>query len=151
MQKVAYPKKLTIALTDRCNLKCFICWRDEFEEQSQSKGRHIEIDHLRHMESAICAAETISITGFGESFLYPHLHEVLDYIYALNGRDNLIEAISNGTALSYEHGRKLGSRLRQLVVSLNAASDQSYRRDMHPASNRTDFQGKADPRVRLDL
>jgi MoaA/NifB/PqqE/SkfB family radical SAM enzyme len=150
MEQVAYPKKLTIALTDRCNLKCFICWRDEFEESQGNKGVHLDFAHLGHMDNAIRHAEMISLTGFGESFLYPQLHEVLDYIYALNKRDNLIMFISNGTALSYEHGKKLGSRLRELVVSLNAANPEAYQRDMHPEVNKLDFEGNADPRVRLE-
>jgi MoaA/NifB/PqqE/SkfB family radical SAM enzyme len=149
MDQIAYPKKLTIALTDKCNLKCFICWRDEFEQSRDSKGVHIEFDQLGHMEDAIRHAEMISLTGFGESFLYPRLHEVLDRIYALNPRENLVMLISNGTALSYEHGRKLGSRLRELVISLNAANPAAYQRDMHPEANKLDYKGKADPRVRL--
>ncbi len=150
MDQVAYPKKLTIALTDRCNLKCFICWRDEFEQSQNNKGVHMDFAHLGHMENAIRHAEMISLTGFGESFLYPRLHEVLDRIYALNPRDNLIMLISNGTALSYEHGRKLGRRLRELVVSLNAANPEAYQRDMHPEVNRLDYAGDPDPRVRLE-
>jgi MoaA/NifB/PqqE/SkfB family radical SAM enzyme len=150
MEQVAYPKKLTIALTDRCNLKCFICWRDEFEQSRDSKGVHFDIAQLHHLEHAIRNAEMISLTGFGESFLHPRLHEALDYIYAVNPRDNLIMLISNGTALSYAHGRKLGSRLRELVISLNAANPEAYLRDMHPQANRLDYKGDADPRVRLE-
>ena len=67
--EVSVPRKLTIALTDRCNLKCFICWRDEFEQTRDSKGGHFDIAQLRHLENAIRHAEMISLTGFGESFL----------------------------------------------------------------------------------
>lgn len=150
MHQVPHPRKLTIALTDRCNLKCFICWRDEFEETRQSKGDHFDIARLGHLENAIRHAEMISLTGFGESFLHPRLHEVLDYIYAVNPRDNLIMLISNGTALSHAHGRKLRGRLRELVVSLNAANPEAYQRDMHPTANGLDYLGNPDPRVRLE-
>lgn len=150
MDQVAYPKKLTITLTDRCNLKCFICSRDEFESSVENKGQHLGFDKLDHMEEAIRHAEMISLTGFGESFLHAQLHEVLDYIYARNARDNLIMLISNGTALSEEHARKLGPRLRELVISLNASNPQAYQRDMHPEVNKLDFNGERDPRVRLE-
>lgn len=150
MDQVAYPKKLTIALTDRCNLKCFICSRDEAEQSWNSKGVHMGPAELHKMENAIRYAEMISLSGFGETFLYPQLPEVLDYIYALNPRDNLIMFISNGTALSYAHGKKLGSRLRELVISLNAANPDAYQRDMHPEVNRLDYEGNPDPRVRLE-
>lgn len=150
MVQVPHPRKLTIALTDLCNLKCFICWRDEFEQSRESKGVHFDIARLHHLENAIRHAEMISLTGFGESFLHPHLHEALDYIYAVNPRDNLIMLISNGTALSHAHGRKLGGRLRELVVSLNAANPEDYQRDMHPAANALDYLGRPDPRVRQE-
>jgi MoaA/NifB/PqqE/SkfB family radical SAM enzyme len=148
MDQVDYPKKLTIALTDLCNLKCFICRRDEYEATVQSKGVHMDVADLHHLDSAIAHAEMISLTGFGESFLHPGLHEALDYIYERNPRDNLIMLISNGTALSRRHARKLGSRLRELVVSLNAANAAAYQRDMHPEVNGQDFSGRPDPRVR---
>lgn len=144
-----YPKKLTIVLTDRCNLKCFICQRDEYEQALGGFGQLLDLNNLSHLDEAIKAAEIIDITGFGESFLHPELKGFLDYIYALNPNPGLIAGISNGTALSREKGELMRGHLAYLWISLNAANAKAYRRDMHPESNSTDFRGRRDPRVRF--
>jgi MoaA/NifB/PqqE/SkfB family radical SAM enzyme len=127
-----YPRKLTVALTDKCNLKCFICTREEFEVSTDSYGSHMPIEHLYTLENPIRNAEVLQITGFGETFLYPHLEEALDYIYSINPREDLIYMISNGTLLSEKWGRKLDRKLNYLAISLNASNPESYRRDMYP-------------------
>ena len=127
-----YPKKLTVALTDRCNLKCFICVREEFEIDTGGRGEHMPLSELHKLEAPIRHAEVIQLSGFGESFLYPHLNEALDYIYETNPRDDLIYMITNGTLLSREWGERLDGRLNYLAISLNAANPDEYRRDMFP-------------------
>ncbi len=127
-----YPSKLTLALTDRCNLKCFICTREEFENESGGRGEHLPQDCLHAMAEPIRHAEIIQLSGFGESFLYPKLEESLRFIYDLNPRGNLIYMISNGTLLSRKWGELLDGRLNYLAISLNAANPQQYREDMHP-------------------
>ncbi len=149
LEEVGYPKKLTIVLSDRCNLKCFICQRDEYEKTIDGFGQHLDLGNLSHLDEAIKAAEFIDITGFGESFLHPDLEGFLNYVFALNTRENLIAGISNGTALSKKNAKLLRGHLRYLWISLNAANAKAYRRDMHPESNSLDFKGRPDPRVRF--
>ena len=62
-----YPKKLTIVLTDRCNLKCFICQRDEYEQALGGFGQLLDLNNLSHLDEAIKAAQIIDITGYSES------------------------------------------------------------------------------------
>ena len=131
-----YPKQLTVAMTDRCNLKCFICTREEFEGQIGSKGNNLALENLYKMEPALREAEIIQLTGFGETFLHPDLGEALDYIYSINQREDLIYFVSNGTLLTRAWGEKLDKRLNNLAISLNAARPDTYKRDMHPYSYR---------------
>ncbi len=126
------PQKITVALTDRCNLKCFICTREEFEGQLGSKGNNLALENLYGMESSLRDAHIIQLTGFGETFLHPQLGEALDYIYSINPRDDLIEFVSNGTLLTRAWGEKLDKRLNNLAISLNAALPDTYKRDMYP-------------------
>ncbi len=132
MIKAPHPVKLTVALTDRCNLKCFICTREEFEGASGSIGRNMALKDFYEMEDALAEAEVIQLTGFGETFLHPHLEEALDFIYSINPRKNLIYMVSNGTLLSRKWAEKIGPRLNYLASSLNAARPESYKRDMYP-------------------
>ena len=130
--KLPNPIKITVALTDRCNLKCFICTREEFEGQIGSKGNNLALENLYGMEASLRDARIIQLTGFGETFLHPQLGEALDYIYSINPREDLIEFVSNGTLLSREWGKKLDKRLNNLAISLNAALPETYKRDMYP-------------------
>ena len=127
-----FPRKLTVALTDRCNLKCFICTREEFELDRGNRGEHMPLEQFYKLEEPMRHAEVIQLSGFGESFLYPQLDEALDFIYGINPREHLIYMISNGTLLSRHWGERLDGRLNYLAISLNAANPERYRQDMHP-------------------
>ncbi|MBC8241998.1 MAG: radical SAM protein, partial [Alphaproteobacteria bacterium] len=113
-------------------MKCFICTREEFEGDIGSKGTNLVLENLQKMEPALREARIIQLTGFGETFLHPQLGEALDYIYAINPREDLIYFVSNGTLLSEEWGEKLRNGLNYLAISLNAAHPETYKRDMHP-------------------
>ncbi|MFP6749234.1 MAG: SPASM domain-containing protein, partial [Alphaproteobacteria bacterium] len=57
MIKAPHLVKLAVALTDRCNLKCFICTREEFEGASGSIGRNMALEDFYKMEDALAEAE----------------------------------------------------------------------------------------------
>ena len=91
--------KLTVAMTDRCNLKCFIYTREELEGQIGSNGNNLAREKLYAMEASLREAQIIQLTGFGKPFLHPQFGEALDYIYSINPREDLIYFVSNGTLL----------------------------------------------------
>lgn len=119
-----YPKVLSICLTTRCNLRCFICRREGHRAQD------LEFSKLPLLRNAVRNASVIDLTGWGECLLYPKFEEVLRYLYSLNGRKGLIQITTNGTLLSAKLAHLLSGRLHRLVVSLNAASAGTYNRDM---------------------
>ncbi len=121
-----YPGALSLCLTTRCNLRCFICRRENF------RGQDLAFENLRVLRNAIRHASVIDLTGWGECLLYPRFEEVVRAVYALNERKDLIRIATNGTLLTGGLGRLLSGRLRRLVVSLNAADAETYRRDMRP-------------------
>lgn len=119
-----YPGFLSIALTTRCNLRCFICRRENHV------GENLPFENLARLALAIRNARTIDLTGWGECFVYPRFKEVLRYIYSLNPKENLIQITTNGTLLTGEAAALLGRGLRTLIISLNAATPETYNRDM---------------------
>ena len=123
-RKYQYPSLLSIFLTTRCNLRCFICRREGF------KGEDLKFENIYKLEKAIRYARTIDLTGWGEPFLYPRFEEVLNYIYSLNPRGELIQISTNGTRLSEHAAELLRGHLHLLVISLNAATAPTYNRDM---------------------
>ncbi len=121
---ILYPKVLSICLTTRCNLRCFICRRENF------RGQDLEFRNLGKLENAIRHASVIDLTGWGECLLYPRFEDVVRRVSGLNRRNDLIQIASNGTLLSAGLARLLSGRLHRFVVSLNAATAETYRRDM---------------------
>jgi len=116
----AYPKLLSIFLTTRCNLRCFICRPEGF------KGSDLDLASLHTIEKAVRHAETIELTGWGEPLVYPAFEEVLAYLYSINTRRNLIQLTTNGTRLSAKVAKLLSGRLKLLTISLNAATPETY-------------------------
>lgn len=125
-----YPRELHIGVTDWCNLKCFICMREEYEENIGGPGVFMPMEQIQKLESAIREAEIVNLTGFGETFLHPDFDEIIDYILSVNPRPNLIKVITNGTALTKRRAETLKGRIATLIISLNAARREDYEREM---------------------
>lgn len=119
-----YPEVLSIFLTTRCNLRCFICNRHDH------KGEDLQFENIYKLKNAIRYASVIDLTGWGECFLYPRFDDVLRYIFSLNGSRNLIQISTNGTLLSRSRAELLKGHIRSIVISVNAASAATYNRDM---------------------
>lgn len=124
MLKYQYPRMLTISLTTKCNLRCLICRREGF------KGEDLIFENLYKLKNAIKYACNINLTGWGESLLYPKFEDVLNYIYSLNAKKNLINLTTNGTKLTPHIAELLNGHLKTLTVSINAATAETYNRDM---------------------
>jgi MoaA/NifB/PqqE/SkfB family radical SAM enzyme len=124
--KRLYPKLLSLCLTTRCNLRCFICRRENV------KAQDLMFENLFKVRNAIRHASTIDLTGWGESLLYPRFEDVLAYIFSLNARDGLIQVTSNGTLLSGRLAALLAGHLGRMTISLNAAKEETYSREMRP-------------------
>lgn len=119
-----YPKVLSLCLTTRCNLRCFICRREDV------RGQDLDFGNLPRLKNAIRHAATIDLTGWGECLVYPKFEEALSYILSLNGRDGLIQITSNGTLLSRGIAARLAGHMRRVTISLNAAAGETYDREM---------------------
>lgn len=122
--RYTYPPFVSIALSTHCNATCFFCREDDY------KGSSIVFDNVFKLESAIRNARTIDLTGWGEPFLYPRLEDVVSYICSINKTKQLIQVTSNGSLLSEKWGTMLSGRLNRLVVSLNAATADTYAEQM---------------------
>jgi len=119
-----YPPYLGISLTDRCNLRCFFCRREWFDRGD------LEFENIFKLQRAIRYARIIQLSMYGEPLLYPRFEDVLSYIYSINDRRDLIHMVTNGTRLSRHVASLLRGHLGGLVISLNAATEETYNRDM---------------------
>jgi len=66
IRRYKYPRIVYIFLTTRCNLRCFICRRENF------KSEELEFNNILKLEKAIRYADTIDLTGWGECLIYPN-------------------------------------------------------------------------------
>lgn len=119
-----YPTYLGISLTSRCNLRCFFCRREWFDRGD------LKFENIFKLERAIKYANIIQLSFDGEPLLYPKFPDVLRYIYSINDRKDLIHIVTNGTRLSGNVASLLHGHLGGLDISLNAASEETYNRDM---------------------
>jgi MoaA/NifB/PqqE/SkfB family radical SAM enzyme len=123
--RYTYPPIISIALNSHCNAACFFC-RD-----ADYKGTSIEFNNIKKLESAIRNARAIDLTGWGEPLSYPRLLEVVEYILAVNpNTPQLIQFTTNGTLLSKRWGELLSGKVHRLVVSMNAATPDTYAAQM---------------------
>lgn len=122
--RYTYPPVISIALNSHCNATCFFCREDDY------KGDSIEFDNVYKLESAIRNARTIDLTGWGEPFLYPRFEEIVDYICSTNSTRQLVQVTSNGSLLSKKWGKMLSGKVNRFIISLNAATAQTYAEQM---------------------
>lgn len=119
-----YPDELFIFLTTRCNIRCLICRRENHKPIDLKYGNLVKLtEPIKH-------AKIIDLTGWGEPFLYKNIDDVISLILKTNKRSNLIRITTNGTLLSKKKGQLLNNRLYHLTISLNAATESTYNRDM---------------------
>lgn len=132
--RYTYPPIISIALNSHCNAACFFCREGDY------KGDSINFDNVVKLESAIRNARTIDLTGWGEPFLYPRLSEIVNYIGSINNTKHLLQFTSNGSILSAEWGKILSGKLSRFIISLNAATPDTYSEQMRYKSKHVTFE-----------
>ena len=120
----AYPQYVNIALTSVCNYKCFFCSREK-----AGSIPHLPLAHLKSLRKLIEEVDHVDLTSPGESLIYPHIREAIEFITATNRKQG-IQLTTTGLLLTEELALLLSKRLSQLTFSLNAATARSYERDM---------------------
>jgi MoaA/NifB/PqqE/SkfB family radical SAM enzyme len=134
LRRYTYPAFISIALTSHCNAACFFCRGSDY------KGTSIDFDNLVKLESAIKHARTVDLTGWGEAFFYPRFDQALNYVLSVNPyTPHLIQVTSNGSFLSAKWGKLLSGKINRLVVSINAASSETYEQQMRYKNKRFTF------------
>lgn len=117
------PYHLTLFPTDRCNLNCFFCYTTSL----RNIGDELEWDVLKRTleEGAAMGIKGVSFGGGGESFIYKHFSDILDFIETHFLTIDIIK--TNGTALTSEIARRLLQyKLKRITISLNETTPEAY-------------------------
>jgi MoaA/NifB/PqqE/SkfB family radical SAM enzyme len=134
LERYTYPPVLSIALNSHCNAACFFC------RPSDYKGSTVDFDNVFKLKSAIRHARTVDLTGWGEPFFYPRFEEVVNYITSVNDTKQLIQVTSNGSYLSERWARLLRGKLNKLIISINAATPDTYAEQMRYKGEQFTFE-----------
>lgn len=95
------PFRVTLFITDRCNLSCSFCYnKGNFNSIKQSV---LSVDEWKRIIDSIPLTTAITITG-GEPFLAPNFIEILEYACKTK---KLVSVITNGSLLNDDMVKKI--------------------------------------------
>jgi len=83
-EKVAYPSTIMLELTNRCNLSCSTCAREYDYGKQMDLGLMEENKAKKIIDELWCYLDSVGLTGMGETFLYPNIKIIVDYIKSKN-------------------------------------------------------------------
>lgn len=78
--EVPYPTGLMLELGNRCNLHCITCPREYVYGKAMDQGFMPLENVCKIVDEIYPYLDSIGLTGLGETFLYPNLSEVAQYI-----------------------------------------------------------------------
>ncbi len=85
----AKPRNVQIEVTNRCNMDCSMCPREDLEIELE----HMDWDKFISVADQLQSRENITLTGWGEPFLHPR---IFDMIAVCKERGHKVMITSNG-------------------------------------------------------
>ena len=120
---VTHLNKLYIEPTNRCNLDCITCMRNNWDVQFGNMSAET-FDRVLAGIKTLPAPPTILFGGIGEPTFHRDLPDMMAKVKALGCR---VEMITNGTLLTADKSRQLiEAGLDMLWVSLDGVNPQGY-------------------------
>ena len=116
-----YPKRIELYLTEKCNLKCFMC---SFTEDFPNRSRDcidLPIEQFRRLaEKYFTKIEAINTNCGGEIFMYEHFDEYIEILEKY--KPGFVNTNSNGSIIaSKEIWEKIMRTHNLLCFSVDAA------------------------------
>jgi len=119
-----FPATFLIELTNRCNLNCRMCPRNQLERAE--KDMDMKVFERLVDEISKHKIEGIWVYNIGESMLHPQFFEMMEYLKKYPDIKP-IWLSTNGTTLIRENAKKLlNSRIDFLNFSLNAMDKKTH-------------------------
>ena len=122
----AYPRKLFVESTTRCNLGCFMCVKHT-EGCGMTEG-DLSPELFAALEPAFPHLEALILNGVGEPLLNPHLEEFIRNARQLMPPTGWIGFQTNGLLLTNLRAISLvEAGLDRICISIDAASPETFR------------------------
>src|SRR6266704_522057 len=123
----AYPAKLFVEVTTRCNLGCFMCVK-QTDGCGMTEG-DLTPEIFAALEPAFPNLEALVLNGVGEPLLNPHLETFIRRAKSLMPAAGWIGFQSNGLLLSVSRAFSLvEAGLDKICLSIDAASPETFRK-----------------------
>jgi len=123
---LAYPSKLFVETTTRCNLQCSMCMK-----QTVGSGLvegDLSMETFKALEPVFPTAESLVLSGIGEPLLSRRLEEFIRLARRSMPRDSWIGFQSNGLLLDEKRAISLmEAGLDRLCLSLDSVSPETFR------------------------
>tara|TARA_B100000686_G_scaffold354960_1_gene468517 strand:+ start:4914 stop:5891 length:978 start_codon:yes stop_codon:yes gene_type:complete len=108
------PKQVQIEVTNRCNMDCHMCPREDLSIELE----HMDWEKFVRVVDQLKDKESITLTGWGEPFLHPRIFDMIDYC---KKRGHTVNITSNGLFTKPEMiDRILKSGLDALTFSVDS-------------------------------
>src|SRR5215510_14443426 len=118
----SYPWNITIPMTEVCNAICTFC-----SSPLVPSPKAFAVHEMEHFADALRYAVCISLQGLGEPLAHPQFEAIATEIKKYLNPVAQLEIITNGWLLSGHRWELLKSlRIRDIQVSVNAATDQTH-------------------------
>ncbi|MBC8018873.1 MAG: hypothetical protein H7X83_10200, partial [Verrucomicrobia bacterium] len=123
----AYPTKLFVEATTRCNLGCFMCVK-QTDGCGMSEG-DLTPETFAALEPAFAQLEALVLNGVGEPLLNPHLETFIRRAKSSMPAAGWIGFQSNGLLMTYSRALSLvEAGLDKICLSIDAASPETFRK-----------------------
>ena len=149
------PETVHIDLINACNLNCVTCWNYApglaTAKPASWKAQRMEASVFARVlaEVAATGAQRIILSGGGEPFVHPRIH---DFIGAVKAKGLTLTVISNGTLCDFD--RLADLQVDQMLINMSSASAPTYVA-YHPNQAEASFhqltQGLASVRGRIAI
>jgi MoaA/NifB/PqqE/SkfB family radical SAM enzyme len=114
------PSNVMVELTNRCQLHCITCPREYAVGRSNIAMGDMPLrDFKALVDRDLHRCSFLSLTGGGETFLYPHLVEAVDYALEKNPHVQIFLSTNAMVAKTTSLVRALVGKVRTLQVSVD--------------------------------
>lgn len=108
-----------LELTRKCNLKCIYCYAVAGEPAENELTLRETFDTIK--QAYDLGARKFGIIGGGETLLYPHVFEVIDYIKRLGAS---VSVFTNATLITPMIAKKIFDRKVNIIAKCNSLNPQ---------------------------
>jgi len=121
------PETVHVDVTNACNLDCVTCWNYApglaTSKTAAWKAQRMDEKTFQRVLGEIAGAgvERIILSGGGEPFMHPRIHE---FIAQVKARHLALTIISNGTLCDFDRLARLG--VDQMLINTSAATADTY-------------------------